>query len=231
VDRGRDRRAGRDPSRGARDHRGGPVSGPDPATRRPCAAFHHEPDAAGLFTLGWCHGPPGLGWLFRQLELTTGDPSWRTWLRRAARTDTASGIPERKAPGFWDNVARCCGSASVAEFFLDLHRLEGNPADLEFARLLVDDLLGRAITDGTGTRWSNYEFRAAEPDLPPETGSQMTRNDESHGKSRLISCDLSWLTAGIRGAAPQMTPQCQCQASRQQRRPPRDPETLAPHSL
>jgi len=32
-----------------------------------CTAFHHEPDATDLFTLGWCHGPPGLGWLFRQL--------------------------------------------------------------------------------------------------------------------------------------------------------------------
>ena len=136
-----------------------------------CAAFHHEPDATGLFTLGWCHGPPGLGWLFRQLEVTTGDESWRTWLRRAARSDSTSGIPERREPGFWDNVARCCGSAGVAEFFLDLHRLEGNPADLAFARLMVDDLLDRAITDESGTRWSNYEFRnAGQPDLPPETG-------------------------------------------------------------
>jgi lantibiotic modifying enzyme len=134
-----------------------------------CAAYHHEPDATGLFTLGWCHGPPGLGWLFRQLEVSTGDRSWRTWLRRAARTDLTSGIPARKEPGFWDNVSRCCGSAGVAEFFLDLHRLEGRPADLEFARLLADDLLGRAITDETGMRWSNYEYRIAEPDLPPET--------------------------------------------------------------
>jgi hypothetical protein len=136
-----------------------------------CAAFHHEPDGTELFTLGWCHGPPGLGWLFRQLEVTTGDQAWRAWLRRAARADTASGIPERREPGFWDNVARCCGSAGVAEFFLDLHTLEGDEADLAFARLLVDDLLGRAITDESGTRWSNYEFRRADqPDLPPETG-------------------------------------------------------------
>lgn len=27
-----------------------------------CAAYHHEPDGTELFTLGWCHGPPGLGW-------------------------------------------------------------------------------------------------------------------------------------------------------------------------
>ncbi len=134
-----------------------------------CAAYHHNPGGTELFTLGWCHGPPGLGWLFRQLELTTGGAGWRGWVRRAARADLASGIPERREPGFWDNVARCCGSAGVAEFFLDLHRLEGQPADLAFAVTLVDDLLDRAISDRSGMRWSNHEFRLPEPDLPPET--------------------------------------------------------------
>jgi lantibiotic modifying enzyme len=134
-----------------------------------CAAFHHDPGGTERFTLGWCHGPPGLGWLFRQLEATTGDPEWRVWLRKAARADRVSGIPERKEPGFWDNVARCCGSAGVAEFFLDLHRLESRPDDLAFAVELVDDLLERAISDASGMRWSNYEHRNAEPDLPPET--------------------------------------------------------------
>ena len=134
-----------------------------------CAAFHHDPGGTELFTLGWCHGPPGLGWLFRQLELTTGSKDWRAWLRRAARADLTSGIPARREPGFWDNVARCCGSAGVAEFFLDLHALEGQPADLAFAVTLVDDILDRAILDAEGMRWSNHEFRSPEPDLPPET--------------------------------------------------------------
>jgi lantibiotic modifying enzyme len=133
-----------------------------------CAAFHHDPGGTELFTLGWCHGPPGLGWLFRQLELTTSSAQWRTWLRRAARADSTSGIPARKSPGFWDNVARCCGSAGVAEFFLDLHRLEGQPEDLAFAVALTDDLLDRAISDQAGMRWSNYEYRKPAPDLPPE---------------------------------------------------------------
>jgi lantibiotic modifying enzyme len=134
-----------------------------------CAAYHHDPGGTDLYTLGWCHGPPGLGWLFRQLELMTGQASWRAWLRRAARTDLISGIPERREPGFWDNVARCCGSAGVAEFFLDLHRLEGRPGDLAFAVTLADDICDRAITDRSGARWSNYEYRQPEPDLPPET--------------------------------------------------------------
>jgi lantibiotic modifying enzyme len=134
-----------------------------------CAAYHHEPDGTDLYTLGWCHGPPGLAWTFRQLELTTGGQEWRTWIRRAARADRNSGIPEQREPGFWDNVGRCCGSASVAEFFLDLHRLEGHDDDLAFAQLMVDDLLARAIVDEEGMRWSNYEFRDPEPNLPPET--------------------------------------------------------------
>jgi lantibiotic modifying enzyme len=134
-----------------------------------CAAFHHDPDGTDLFTLGWCHGPPGLGWLFRQLELTTGSEDWRTWLRRAARADLISGIPARREPGFWDNIARCCGSAGVAEFFLDLHRLEGDPGDLAFAVTMVDDILDRAIVDNTGMRWSNREYRLPQPDRPPET--------------------------------------------------------------
>jgi lantibiotic modifying enzyme len=134
-----------------------------------CAAFHHTPGDTERFTLGWCHGPPGLGWLFRQLELTTGSAEWRPWLRRAARADRTSGLPARLEPGFWDNVARCCGSAGVAEFFLDLHRLEGDPDDLAFARTIVDDLLDRAIRDDAGRRWSNYEHRNEVPHLPPET--------------------------------------------------------------
>jgi lantibiotic modifying enzyme len=152
-----------------------------------CSAFHHDPGGTELFTLGWCHGPPGLGWLFRQLELTTGSvpgwsgtpgrpgtrgrpgTPWRTWLRRTARADSTSGIPERREPGFWDNVARCCGSAGVAEFFLDLYRLESRPEDLAFAVTLIDDLLDRAISDQDGMRWSNHEYRKPEPDLPPET--------------------------------------------------------------
>lgn len=135
-----------------------------------CAAYQYEPHGLNLYPLGWCHGPPGLGWLFRQLEICTGEDAWRTWLRRAARADRLSGIPEQKEPGFWDNVARCCGSAGVAEFFLDLHQLEGEDDDLAFARTMVDDLLTRAIADQDGMRWSNYEYRNENPHLPSETG-------------------------------------------------------------
>jgi lantibiotic modifying enzyme len=150
-----------------------------------CAARHHNPgmyrdevglgparadgDESPVYTMGWCHGPPGLGWFFRELQLATGDAVWAQWIARTARAVRGSGIPERREPGFWDNVGRCCGSAGVAEYFLDLHTWRGDPDDLAFAVTMVDDLLTRAIVDEHGMRWSNVEFRTDPPDLPPET--------------------------------------------------------------
>ena len=141
-----------------------------------CAAYHHDPGGTELFTLGWCHGPPGLGWLFRQMELTTGAAGWRSWVRRAARADLISGIPERREPGFWDNVARCCGSAGVAEFFLDLHRLEGQPADLAFAVTLVRRPAGPGDQRPLGDA-------VVEPRVPP-AGAGPAAGDDLHAGGR-----------------------------------------------
>jgi lantibiotic modifying enzyme len=135
-------------------------------------------DTSPMYTLGWCHGPPGLGWMFRELQLATSElatsatgsaAEWAEWIPRTARAVRQSGIPERKEPGFWDNVGRCCGSAGVAEYFLDLHTWRDDPDDLAFAVAMVDDLLERAIVDEKGMRWSNVEWRSDPPELSPET--------------------------------------------------------------
>jgi lantibiotic modifying enzyme len=149
-----------------------------------CAAHHHDPaarrgdvgigpardadDTSPIYTMGWCHGPPGLGWFFRELHIATGEPGWAELIGRTATAVRTSGIPERREPGFWDNVGRCCGSAGVAEYFLDLHGWRNDPDDLAFAVEIVDDLLDRAIVDEHGMRWSNVEFRSDPPQLPPE---------------------------------------------------------------
>ena len=54
-----------------------------------------------------------------------------------ARAILQSGIPEQRTPGFWNNVGICCGSAGVAEFFLNLHRSQPKREYLEFARRLA----------------------------------------------------------------------------------------------
>lgn len=87
-----------------------------------CRIFHHEPGGEELFYLGWCHGPVGTARLFYRLAKVTNDPEWMRWVRRCAYSVMTSGIPQTQTPGFWNNVGQCCGSAGVADFFLDLYR-------------------------------------------------------------------------------------------------------------
>ena len=153
-----------------------------------CAAFHHDPGGTEQFTLGWCHGPPGLGWLFRQLELTTGEAGWRTWLRRAARADLVSGIPARREPGFWDNVARCCGSAGVAEFFLDLHQLEASPGTWPSPSPWWTTS-STGLSGSRGNALVELRVPAPEPGLPPETTSS---REHPASAPRCCACTATW---------------------------------------
>ena len=134
------------------------------------AVRQHIGSSLELYPYGWCHGPTGLASCFRRLELATGDCQWRDLVLRCAHTVRTSGIPEQREPGFWDNVARCCGSTGVAELFLDLHQAYGDDDTLEFSILLTDDLLDRATVDEDGMRWSNVEHRNDPPTLPPDPG-------------------------------------------------------------
>jgi lantibiotic modifying enzyme len=135
-----------------------------------CLVFHHEPDGEDLFYLGWCHGPPGTARLFYQLHQATGDRAWLDWFERSARSLLASGIPEKRTPGFWNNVSQCCGSAGVAEFALEVYRINHDRRYLDLAKRLTDDLLKRATTDAQGTRWVQAEHRVQPNLLIAHTG-------------------------------------------------------------
>ena len=84
---------------------------------------------------------------------------------------TASGLPRRLRPGFWDNNGRCCGTAGVLALACDRHA-EGR-GDLAFAATLAGDLAARATVDQAGVRWSNEEHRAVPSVLQPRTGWAM----------------------------------------------------------
>jgi enterochelin esterase-like enzyme/rhamnogalacturonyl hydrolase YesR len=129
-----------------------------------CLVFHHEPKGEDLFYLGWCHGPTGTARLFYRLYQATQDRQWLDWVKRSAGAVTQSGVPEKRTPGFWNNVSQCCGSAGVAEFFLDLNRITHDRAQLAFSRRVADDLLQRGTRDETGLRWVQAEHRI-QPDL------------------------------------------------------------------
>lgn len=132
--------------------------------------FHDEPDNTGLYYLGWCHGPPGTARLFYQLYKSTQDEAWMDWTRRLAGTLLASGIPEKRTPGFWNNVSQCCGSAGVAEFILDLHRITKKKAYKDFVKAMTSDILSRATDDTGGMRWVQSEHRVMPDLLLAQTG-------------------------------------------------------------
>ena len=137
-----------------------------------CLVFHHEPEADGLnlFYLGWCHGPAGTARLFHRLAVVTGDRDWKTWVDRAARGISQSGVPDRETPGFWNNVGQCCGSASVGDFFLSYHQQTNDPQALAFARRVTDQILAKATRDGQGTRWIHAEHRVQPQNVAAQTG-------------------------------------------------------------
>jgi lantibiotic modifying enzyme len=138
-----------------------------------CLIHHHEPEPEGrkLYYLGWCHGPVGTARLFYQLHRSTGEAAWLDWMRKGAASILASGIPERKTPGFWNNLGQCCGSAGVADFFLHLYRLTGEDRSLAFARRVTADLLARATpTPGDGLQWIHAEHRVRPEYTYAQTG-------------------------------------------------------------
>ena len=125
----------------------------------------HRPDIIERYSYGWCNGPAGDAQVFRLLARITSDEAWSTLGDSCWRTVRGSGLPARIRPGFWDNNARCCGTAGVLALACD--RIVERGDDFGFSNVLVDDLTARATVDDGGVRWSNYDHRTTPGDLEP----------------------------------------------------------------
>ena len=159
----------------------------------------HRPDIVERYSYGWCNGPAGDAQAFRLLEAVTGDAAWAALGERCWNTVTRSGLPKRTRPGFWDNNARCCGTAAVLALACD--RIVERADTPEFADVLVDDLIGRATVDASGARWSNHEHTVTPSELEPLTGW-------AHGNAGIVGELLRYARlggiagAGVGGADP-----------------------------
>lgn len=131
----------------------------------------HRPDVIERYSYGWCNGPAGDAQVFRLLARITTDEAWTSLGDRCWRTVRESGLPRRIRPGFWDNNARCCGTAGVLALACD--RIVERADHFDFANVLVDDLTARATVDDTGVRWSNHEHRATPSAQEPRAGWAM----------------------------------------------------------
>lgn len=136
-----------------------------------CLIFHNEPEGKDLYYLGWCHGPVGTARLWVRLHQIDGKAGWLDWARKGAKSILASGVPEQKTPGFWNNAGQCCGSAGVAGFFLDLAKLTGDDSYRAHARRVAGDLLAHATaTPGGGLKWTHAEHRVRPDYTYAQTG-------------------------------------------------------------
>jgi lantibiotic modifying enzyme len=136
-----------------------------------CLIFHDEPDNKNLYYLGWCHGPVGTSRLWIRLNQIDPKAGWLTWAKKGAKGILASGIPEKQTPGFWNNLGQCCGSAGVADFFLDLGKLTGDHTYTDYSRRVVRNLLKRATpTSGDGLKWIHAEHRVKPEYTYAQTG-------------------------------------------------------------
>ena len=119
---------------------------------------------------GWCHGPAGTARLFLVLNEIDPQPRWQHAIDACLQALRDSRLPVRLYPGYWDNLARCCGTAGVGQLLLDRYEATGDAALLDWAGTLAGDVVGRALTTPQGVTWSNTEHTRTPLQLPPEPG-------------------------------------------------------------
>ena len=119
---------------------------------------------------GWCHGPAGTARLFVALNEIDPQPRWQYAIDAGLQALRDSRLPARLYPGYWDNLARCCGTAGVGQFLLDRYQATGGTALLDWAGVLAADVAARALTAPPGVSWSNTEHTRTPPELTPEPG-------------------------------------------------------------
>jgi lantibiotic modifying enzyme len=128
-----------------------------------------QPDRPAV-NFGWCHGPTGTVRLFLLLNEIDPQPRWPRAIDAGLRAVRDSRVPARLYPGYWDNLARCCGTAGVGQLLLDRYRDTGDTSLLDWVDTLIADVMQRTVTTPHGIAWSNTEHTADPPQLPPEPG-------------------------------------------------------------
>ena len=131
---------------------------------------HHDGGGEDLFYLSWCHGPAGTARLFHRLHRVTEDTAWLDWIGRLNRGLWATGVPETRTPGFWNNMSQCCGNCGVADYMLELREAYATPEAGPYLDRMVSDLDRRATTDTDGRRWVQAEHRVQPENVVAQTG-------------------------------------------------------------
>ena len=132
--------------------------------------YHSETSKDRLYYLAWCHGPPGTARLFHQLDRVTDDGDWADWLIASGDGLLATGAPEERTRGFWNNISQCCGDAAVGELALSLYEITSAPRFLKLAERVGSSLQERSHQSSRGLCWIQAEHRTRPDFLQAQTG-------------------------------------------------------------
>ena len=130
----------------------------------------HTDQNPGLFYLGVCHGPPGTGRLMYLLHEITGDGHWLDWLHANMRGLLATGAPEARSEGLWNNFGQCCGDAGIGDYALFLHRATGNPEYLDLASRIAAVITDASTVEDGKRSWLQAEHRERPDFVEAQTG-------------------------------------------------------------
>lgn len=130
----------------------------------------HTEEQPGLHYLGVCHGPPGTGRLMWLLYEITGDDRWVDWAHANMRGLLATGAPEVRSDGLWQNFGQCCGDAGVGDYALWLYRATGRTDYLDLARRIEAVLVANSQVEDGRRWWSQAEHRNRPDFLESQTG-------------------------------------------------------------
>lgn len=122
------------------------------------------------FYLGQCHGPAGTARLFYLLHNITGADNWLQFADQLMLGLQASGAPEQRGFGMWNNISQCCCDAGIGDYALYVHSARQDPNALELALRVARELLKRADADDQGMRWPQAEHRARPEFIETQTG-------------------------------------------------------------
>ena len=130
----------------------------------------HTEQQPDLHYLGVCHGPPGTGRFMFLLHEITGDRAWLDWIHANMDGLLATGAPESRSRGLWQNFGQCCGDAGIGDYALWLARATGNPKYVEVAERIAAHVLGASDDEHGGRSWSQAEHRSRPDFIETQTG-------------------------------------------------------------
>lgn len=122
------------------------------------------------FYLGQCHGPTGTSRLFFLLQQLTGKSEYGDFSASLMQGLEATGAPEQRSYGMWNNVSQCCCDAGIGDYALYLYTASKDQAYLDLALRVADELEKQATVDETGYRWIQAEHRARPEFVETQTG-------------------------------------------------------------